>query len=113
MPTNLTTTSGKAIQQPSRDLITLYAPDGSSFQCAPVDARESLASGYGYSLTPPESANEQPSEQQSVNGDAPEVSAKAQSEGETFTGDAQVVETGESVVAAAFSKITKGRKAKS
>lgn len=108
----MTTTSGKAIKAPSRDFVTLYARDGSSFQCAPIDARESLASGFGYSLTPPGASDEQQPESQPVVGDEAKAESKAESKVQVFTGDAQSVETGESVVSAALSKLSKGRKAK-
>lgn len=63
-------TSGGPIRSASRDTITIYAPDGSPHTCAPVDAREILASGNGYTAEPPviEVSNEQPREQQPING---------------------------------------------
>ena len=33
--------------------VTIYAPDGTPHTCAPVDAREILASGAGYTSAPP------------------------------------------------------------
>lgn len=51
--------------------VTIYAPDGTPHTVAPVDAREILASGSGYTATPPaQVSNEQQSEQQSIVGDA-------------------------------------------
>lgn len=69
----VTTTKGKAVLRPSLDSITIYAPDGTPHVCAPVDAREILASGNGYTAEPPAAKvkrDEQPREQQSIHGDA-------------------------------------------
>lgn len=67
-----------------RNTITLYAPDGSPHICAPIDAREILASEAGYTETPPikpEVAVEQQSEQQPIGGDvAPADEADSGSE---------------------------------
>ena len=61
------TTDGKAIQTPSRESITLYAPDGSVWTGAPVDARAILAAGLGYTTDPPaKHADEQQPEQQPI-----------------------------------------------
>lgn len=67
-------TSGQVIKDMPRQTVTLYAPDGTPHVCAPIDAREILASGAGYTETPPvkprEVIVEQQSEQQSIAGDA-------------------------------------------
>ncbi len=64
-------TSGGLIRSASRQSITIYAPDGTPHTCAPVDAREILASGTGYTAEPPAKveAHEQPSEQQPIHAD--------------------------------------------
>ena len=65
-------TSGGLIHSASRDSVTIYAPDGTPHTCAPVDAREILASGNGYTAEPPEAkgTDEQHAEQQSINDNA-------------------------------------------
>ncbi|MBK9316913.1 MAG: hypothetical protein IPM55_22105 [Acidobacteria bacterium] len=51
---NEQTTQFKPITKgPMPQVITIYAPDGSPHKCAPVDAREILASGLGYTAEPP------------------------------------------------------------
>lgn len=103
----IVTTSGKAIKQPSRDTLTIYAPDGSPHVCAPVDAMEILRASTGYTTEPPEGAiREQQSEQQSVNGDAAGIEAAFAPPSVIETVEAQ---TGGEVLAVAQSKI-KGRK---
>ena len=82
------TTDGKAIQTPSRESITLYAPDGSVWTGAPVDARAILAAGLGYTTDPPaKHADEQQPEQQPILDNATEPEAEgneseAEAEGE-------------------------------
>lgn len=51
--------------------ITIYAPDGSPHKCAPIDAREILASGNGYTAEPPapKVEDEQQPEQQPIISD--------------------------------------------
>ena len=60
-----------------QERITIYAPDGTPHTVAPVDAREILASGNGYTAEPPaQVVNEQQQEQQPVASDtAPAVEA--------------------------------------
>lgn len=70
LPKQVQSTSGAAIQSPSRERITIYAPDGSPHTVAPVDAREILSGGLGYTSEPPEAPNEL-EQQQSVDGDPP------------------------------------------
>ena len=38
---------------PNREWITIYAPDGQPLKVAPVDAREIVEGGGGYSYSPP------------------------------------------------------------
>lgn len=65
-------TSGEPIRSAPPDRIMIYAPDGTPHTVAPVDAREILASGSGYTVTPPaEVALEQQPIEQPVDGDAP------------------------------------------
>lgn len=68
-------TSGRVITHPPLQWATIYAPDGAPHHCSPVDAREILAAGIGYTLEPPEVVDEQQPEQQSVNGDVAETAA--------------------------------------
>jgi hypothetical protein len=56
-------------QRPS-ERVTIYAPDGSRHECSPVDAREILAGGSGYTAEKPRAKDEQPQRQQSLDGDA-------------------------------------------
>lgn len=99
---NQVTTDGKPLNKASREFVTIYAPDGTPITCAPIDARESLASGFGYTMEPP---NEQQSEQQSVAGDA------AIKEKESEGAEVGERETGESIVSAALSKVSRKKKA--
>ena len=48
------TTRGQKLKAKPPEMMTLYAPDGTTHHCAPVDAREILASGAGYTTEPPE-----------------------------------------------------------
>ena len=67
------TTSGYEIHHKSPEFVTIYAPDGSPHSCAPVDAREILAGGLGYTSAPPLVSlifDEQQPEQQPIDGDA-------------------------------------------
>lgn len=83
-------TTGAAIKTPPLDRITIYAPDGTPHTCAPVDAREILASGNGYTAEPPvveaiiaEVFNEQqPKQQPEPDNAAPAVSPETASEAE-------------------------------
>lgn len=71
------TTDGKAIQTPSREFVVLFAPDGSRWEGAPVDARAILAAKLGYTTEPVSNqANEQQSEQQPVLDDPAEQEAE-------------------------------------
>lgn len=71
-------TSGRVISNPPLQWVVVYAPDGSPHRCSPVDAREILAAGNGYTVAPPEvKADEPEPEQQSVNGDVAETDASA------------------------------------
>lgn len=90
------TTDGRAIHSPSREFTTLYAPDGSTWTGAPVDAHDVLASGQGYSTEPPaKQADEQQSEQQPVAGNDPEQTAEG--EAESSPAGAESVEVGKEV----------------
>jgi hypothetical protein len=76
------TTSFKPLDgQKPPESIRLYGPDGSGRLYAPIDAREILASGNGYTaeLPQPEQgvADEQPRKQQPINGDATGEQAEA------------------------------------
>lgn len=62
-------TSGRVITHPPLQWATIYAPDGSPHRCSPVDAREILAAGAGYTLEPPEVVDEQQPEQFMVESD--------------------------------------------
>lgn len=71
------TTDGKAIQVPSREFVVLFAPDGSRWEGAPVDARAILAAGLGYTAEPVSNqADEQQPEQQPVLDDPAEQEAE-------------------------------------
>lgn len=75
------TTRGVMLGEKPPELVTLYAPDGTSHSCSPVDAREILAAGLGYTTAPltggtiinaayaEVAKREQQSEQQSKHGD--------------------------------------------
>jgi hypothetical protein len=86
---NAQTTRGQKLGEKPPEVATIYSPDGKPHQCAPVDAREILARGLGYTAEPPASltgeaifdqayaevekkkaAREQQSEQQPESGDA-------------------------------------------
>lgn len=67
-----TTVTGQPIKvAPMPSQITIYAPDGSPHKCAPIDAREILASGNGYTAEPPapKVEDEQQPEQQPIISD--------------------------------------------
>lgn len=88
-PKSIQSTSGGPIRSASPQSITIYAPDGKPHTCAPVDAREILASGNGYTAEPPEVKNEQSSEQQSIYGDpvaSAEATGTAESESDAASG---------------------------
>lgn len=53
MVRELTTQLKPITKGPMPQVVTIYAPDGSPHKCAPVDAREILASGLGYTAEPP------------------------------------------------------------
>jgi len=84
------TTDGKTIHSSSRDAVTIFAPDGSPHVCAPVDAREILEAGLGYTADPPTkgAAIEQQPKQQPVVDNAVEQDA----EGDTEPAEAPAVE---------------------
>ena len=67
-----TTQHKRLTGQKPPERVTIYAPDGSPHDCAPVDAREILASGNGYTLEPSSKgiSGEQSREQQPINDDA-------------------------------------------
>lgn len=86
------TTDGKAITSPSRDFMTIYAPDGTPHECAPIDAREILAGDGGYTAAPPQKHDEQQPEQQPVVDNAVEAKAEAGDEGASGAESVQVNE---------------------
>lgn len=47
------TTRGQMLGEKPPEVWVVYAPDGTSHQCSPVDAREILAAGLGYTTEPP------------------------------------------------------------
>jgi hypothetical protein len=100
------TTQRKQITgQPAPDYVTIYAPDGSSHKCAPVDAREILAAGLGYTAEPPAAvvepeSDEQQPEQQPVTDDA--TVEAAQSHEATPIVE---VKTGEAIIGEALSAV--------
>lgn len=96
------TTGGQSIKHGSPDFVTIYAPDGKEHICSPVDAREILASGAGYTshvaLPAVESNESQSSEpQQYAHPNVEDVKAQ----------------TGDEIIQDAFSAIkTKGKQKK-
>lgn len=86
------TTDGKAITSPSRDFVTIYAPDGTPHECAPIDAREILAGDGGYSAEPPQKHDEQQPEPQSVVGNTIEANAEDVTEDASGAESVQVSE---------------------
>lgn len=99
------TTDGRAIHSPSREFVTLYAPDGTTWTGAPVDAQEVLMSGQGYSTEPPaKQADEQQPKQQPVADNDPEQTAEGEAQTESFSANAESVEVGKEVKVARRSR---------
>lgn len=65
---------------PRPEWVVIYAPDGSEHRCTPVDAREILESGNGYTAEP-HNGDEQQSIEQPIADDA--HGEEAQSEAPT------------------------------
>lgn len=80
------TTRGQKLGEKPPEVATVYGSDGSPHSCSPLDAREILAAGLGYSSEPPakpsEAKVEQQPEQQPKHGDGP---AGSETIGETVT----------------------------
>jgi hypothetical protein len=64
-------TRGQMIGEKPAEFVTLYDSNGDPHKCSPVDAREILAGGYGYTSEPPQrKVNEQQPKQQPESGNS-------------------------------------------